>query len=236
VYHSLVYCLEMNVQVEQSWKKVLGDEFKKEYFKTLWGTVGSAYRSPEMNIFPPQDLIFNALNHCSFEDVKVVIIGQDPYHKEGQAHGLAFSVPDGVKIPPSLQNIYKEINTTINFEINCGIPKSGNLERWANQGVLLLNTTLTVEENKPGSHQKLGWETFTDAVVQKISNEKEHVVFLLWGKQAQEKGKHIKCGQHLVLTTSHPSLLSAHRGFLGCEHFKKTNQYLQKHKLKEIVW
>ncbi|MFT7507606.1 MAG: uracil-DNA glycosylase, partial [Acidimicrobiales bacterium] len=188
----------MNVQIEESWREVLGDEFEMDYFKKLLGKVGEAYLS-DATIFPPKELIFNAFEQCSFEKLKVVILGQDPYHGKGQAHGLSFSVPDGIQIPPSLQNIYKEINTTINTSINCGIPVSGNLEHWADQGVLLLNATLTVEENNAGSHQKLGWETFTDTIIQKISDQKEHIVFLLWGAYAQEKGKNIDTTQHLVL-------------------------------------
>ncbi len=226
----------MQIVITQPWKETLKDEFQKEYFQCLWGTVGFAYRSPQTNIFPPQEKIFNAFNYCSFDDVKVVILGQDPYHKKGQAHGLAFSVPEGVSAPPSLRNIYKEINTTINCAINCGIPQTGNLERWANQGVLLLNSVLTVEENNAGSHKGLGWEKFTDAVIQKISDQKEHIVFLLWGAYAQEKGKNIDTSKHLVLSAPHPSPLSAHRGFFGCGHFRKANEYLIRNTKKPVNW
>ena len=226
----------MQKSIEKSWRHVLSEELEKEYFKELWEKVGEAYRSNPDRVFPPQELIFNAFEHCHFDDVKVVILGQDPYHGAGQAHGLAFSVPEGVKKPPSLRNIFKEINNTINCAINCVIPQSGNLERWADQSVLLLNSTLTVTEGKAGSHQNLGWEQFTDTVIQKISDKKEHVVFLLWGNYAQEKGKNIDTSKHLVLTAPHPSPLSAHRGFLGCDHFNKTNQYLRKHNQQEIIW
>jgi uracil-DNA glycosylase len=220
----------MNVQIEPSWKKVLQEEFEKDYFKRLSETVRKAYLSD--SVFPPPKLVFNAFEHCTFDAVKVVILGQDPYHNPRQAHGLSFSVPNGVKPPPSLQNIYKEIAT----DIGTDIPQSGNLERWAEQGVLLLNATLTVEQNKPGSHQELGWEIFTDAVIKKISEEKEHVVFLLWGKYAQDKGKSIDTHKHLVLTAAHPSPFSAHNGFFGCKHFSKTNAYLSEHGIEPIVW
>jgi uracil-DNA glycosylase len=220
----------MSVQIEPSWKKVLQEEFEKDYFKRLSETVRKAYLSD--SVFPPPKLVFNAFEHCTFDAVKVVILGQDPYHNPRQAHGLSFSVPNGVKPPPSLQNIYKEIAT----DIGTDIPQSGNLERWAEQGVLLLNATLTVEQNKPGSHQGLGWELFTDAVIKKISEEKEHVVFLLWGKYAQDKGKSIDTHKHLVLTAAHPSPFSAHNGFFGCKHFSKTNAYLSEHGIEPIVW
>ncbi len=222
----------MYSQIEQSWKNILKDEFEKEYFVRLDGKIREAYLTVDVPIFPPCALIFNAFQCCNFDDVKVVILGQDPYHGDGQAHGLAFSVPDNTKIPPSLQNIYKEIKQSCNIEV----PKSGNLERWAHQGVLLLNSILTVEKNKPKSNQEIGWEKFTDTVVQKISDEKENVIFLLWGSYAQEKGKNIDTSKHLILTAPHPSPLSAYRGFLGCNHFIKTNIYLKKHSLKEIKW
>lgn len=222
----------MNIQIEQSWNKVLADEFNKEYFIELTNTVAKAHLSSTTKIFPPQKLIFNAFEHCHFDDVKVVILGQDPYHNEGQAHGLAFSVPNGVPIPPSLRNIYKERTATVNHDSDI----SGNLERWADQGVLLLNSVLTVEEGKAGSHQGLGWEHFTDAVIQKISDEKEHIVFLLWGTYAQEKGENIDTTRHLVLTAPHPSPLSAYRGFFGCEHFSKVNEYLEGQGMNKINW
>jgi uracil-DNA glycosylase len=176
--------------------------------------------------------VFNAFLQCPFDEIRVVILGQDPYHGVGQAHGLAFSVPDGVSLPPSLQNIYKELEKDLGIEI----PLSGNLERWAKQGVLLLNATLTVEGGKAGSHQGLGWETFTDTVIKKVSGEKENIVFLLWGKYAQEKGAHIDTTRHLVLTAAHPSPFSAYNGFFNCRHFSKTNMYLKKYNIKEIEW
>ncbi len=220
------------MEIEESWKEVLRDEFEKEYFVELSSQVDLAYLSTETDVFPPQELIFNAFNHCHFNDIKVVILGQDPYHNDGQAHGLSFSVPEGVQIPPSLRNMYKEIES----DIGTAIPESGNLERWANQGVLLLNATLTVQVHEAGSHQGLGWETFTDAVIQKISDEKKHVVFMLWGKYAQDKGKNIDQKKHLVLTAPHPSPLSSYRGFFGCEHFSKANTHLEHNNLEPINW
>lgn len=220
----------MAVNIETSWKTVLSEEFEKDYFKELSQTVKDAYLSRP--IFPPPGLVFNAFAQCPFDSVKIVILGQDPYHGKGQAHGLSFSVPEGVAVPPSLQNIYKEIRD----DIGTPVPPSGNLERWAKQGVLLLNATLTVEQSKAGSHQGLGWETFTDAVIKKISEEKEHVVFMLWGKYAQEKGSHIDTKKHLVLKAAHPSPFSAHNGFIGCKHFSKANAYLKDHGNEPIVW
>lgn len=220
----------MTVSIEQSWKEVLGEEFTKEYFVNLTEAVRNSYLSS--TVFPPPKLVFNAFTQCPFREVKVVILGQDPYHGEGQAHGLSFSVQDGIKIPPSLQNIYKELAVDLQKEI----PRSGNLERWAKQGVLLLNATLTVEKDKAGSHQGIGWETFTDEVIKKISDEKEHVVFLLWGKYAQNKAKLIDDKKHHILTAPHPSPFSVHSGFFGCRHFSKTNIYLKKQGLEEIEW
>lgn len=220
----------MTVQIESSWKKILSEEFTKEYFVDLTETVRKAYLSS--TVFPPPKLVFNTFTQCTFEQVKVVILGQDPYHGEGQAHGLSFSVQDGVRVPPSLQNIYKELAVDLNLDI----PRSGNLERWAKQGVLLLNATLTVEKDKAGSHQGIGWETFTDTVIKKISDEKEHVVFLLWGKYAQNKAKLIDEKKHHILTAPHPSPFSVHSGFFGCRHFSKTNIYLRKQGLEEIKW
>lgn len=220
----------MEVQIESSWKQQLESEFDKEYFQTLSKAVRSAYVSGD--VFPPPHLVFNAFTHCQFDNVKVVILGQDPYHGPGQAMGLSFSVPDGMKTPPSLQNIYKEIKEDLGIEI----PISGNLERWADQGVLLLNASLTVEKSIPGSHQGLGWEQFTDAVIQKISDKKEHVVFMLWGRYAQDKGKNIDAKKHLVLTAAHPSPFSAHNGFFGCKHFSKANKYLKEHGKESIRW
>jgi uracil-DNA glycosylase len=220
----------MNITLHDSWKTVLAPEFEKEYFQTLTEVVRKKYLAG--GVFPPPKLVFNALELCPFENVRVVLLGQDPYHGRGQAHGLSFSVPEGVKIPPSLQNIYKEITS----DIGKNIPSNGNLERWAVQGVLLLNATLTVEENKPGSHQGLGWERFTDAIIQKISNEREHVVFLLWGNYARAKKALIDTNKHLVLEAPHPSPFSAYTGFFGSRHFSQTNSYLKTHGEVEIDW
>lgn len=218
----------MDVKIENSWKKRLEKEFEKEYFKKLVAFVKEEYQS--QTIYPTGSEIFNAFQKCSFDDTKVVIIGQDPYHGEGQAHGLSFSVKDGVRIPPSLRNIFKEIHEDLGKDI----PKSGNLERWAKQGVFLLNATLTVRAGKAGSHQKKGWEDFTTAVIQKISDEKENVVFLLWGKYAQQKGDVVDTTKHYVLKAPHPSPLA--RGFNGCKHFSQANAYLKEHSLDEIDW
>jgi uracil-DNA glycosylase len=220
----------MHDDIESQWKEAFGDEFAKPYFVALSKIIEGVYAQED--IYPPQNTIFNAFNLCPFDSVKVVILGQDPYHGEGQAHGLSFSVQDGVRIPPSLKNIYKELRD----DIGTAIPKTGNLTHWATQGVLLLNATLTVEAGKAGSHQGLGWETFSDAVIQKISDEKEHVVFLLWGKYAQAKESLINTSKHLVLKAPHPSPLSAHSGFFGCKHFSRTNAYLTQTNQKPIVW
>ena len=220
----------MYVQIEKSWQTLLASEFEQEYFKILSETVRRAYLDGV--VFPPPKLVFHAFEMCPFDEVKVVILGQDPYHGVGQAHGLSFSVQEGTTIPPSLQNIYKELRSDLSIDA----PSSGNLERWACQGVLLLNATLTVEKDRAGSHQELGWERFTDAVIKKISDEKAEVVFLLWGKYAQEKGAFIDTSKHLVLTAAHPSPFSAYNGFFGCRHFSKTNIYLKKHHLNEIQW
>ncbi len=220
----------MPFKINQSWEEALKEEFTKPYFIKLFEDVKNAYRTD--TVFPPLELIFSTFEHCPFDDVRVVILGQDPYHGDHQAHGLAFSVQDGIRVPPSLKNIYKEIKD----DIGTDIPFSGNLEHWADQGVLLLNATLTVKKGSPGSHQGLGWKTFTDAVIQKISDEKENVVFLLWGKYAEAKGKNIDTTKHLVLTAAHPSPFSAHSGFFGCKHFSKTNSYLKKQYIKKIEW
>jgi uracil-DNA glycosylase len=220
----------MKINLEKSWNTLLKEELNKDYFLDLARAVSKAYK--ERTVLPAEGNIFNAFNLCPLDKVRVVILGQDPYHGEGQAHGLSFSVPDGIKIPPSLRNIYKEISSDLDKEI----PDSGNLEHLAKQGVLLLNATLTVEEGQAGFHQGWGWETFTDEVIEKISEEKENVVFLLWGKFAQDKAGLIDETKHLILKTTHPSPLSAHRGFLGCKHFSKTNEYLSQHNLKEIQW
>lgn len=220
----------MSVKIEDSWKLRLHDEFEKEYFQELISFVKEEYSTKR--IYPPGSLIFSAFDHCTFKDLKVVIVGQDPYHGPGQANGLCFSVADGVRYPPSLQNIFKEIED----DLGIPIPHTGNLERWADQGVLLLNATLTVEAGKAGSHQNRGWETFTDSVLKKISEEKEHVVFLLWGAYAQKKGTFIDDKKHLVLKSPHPSPFSAHSGFFGNKHFSKTNHYLDSKGLKPIKW
>jgi uracil-DNA glycosylase len=214
-----------------SWKDLLASEFKKPYFEQLQTYVEAEYS--HFKCYPPKNEIFTAFNSCSFEDLKVVILGQDPYHGPNQANGLCFSVQDGMAFPPSLINIFKELES----DLGIPIPIWGNLERWASQGVLLLNATLTVRQSEAGSHQNKGWETFTDAVIQVISSQKEGVVFLLWGGYAQRKGKQIDRSKHLVLTTGHPSPLSANRGFwFGNQHFSKTNEYLIHQGKRPIEW
>ncbi|GET33874.1 uracil-DNA glycosylase 2 [Prolixibacter bellariivorans] len=220
----------MDVKIEESWKKVLNEEFDQPYFETLVQFVKDEYARHK--VYPPGKWMFNAFDTCSFDDVKVVVLGQDPYHGPGQAHGLCFSVQDGVAFPPSLQNIFKELDN----DLNIPMPRSGNLERWAHQGVFLLNATLTVRARQAGSHQNKGWETFTDAVVRKLAEEKEHLVFLLWGAYAQRKGEFIDTNKHLVLKAPHPSPFSADRGFFGCRHFSKTNAYLEQHGKTPIEW
>jgi uracil-DNA glycosylase len=221
----------MEISINQNWKSILQNEFDKPYFKELSTFIKSEYDSH--NCYPLEIEIYSAFNHCSFDDVKVVIIGQDPYHGEGQANGLCFSVNNGISHPPSLINIFKEISTDLGKEV----PKSGNLERWAKQGVLLLNATLTVEANKAGSHQKKGWEKFTDTVIKEISDKKENIVFMLWGGYAKKKGAKIDSAKHNILSTGHPSPLSANRGYwFGNKHFSKTNEFLNDHQLEEINW
>ena len=220
----------MDVIIENSWKDKLQDEFEKSYFKTLTNFIRNEYKTQK--IFPPANLIFNAFDKCPFDEVKVVIIGQDPYHNIGQANGLSFSVNEGIKIPPSLLNIYKEIESDLGKTIS----KSGNLEHWSIQGVLLLNATLTVRAHTPASHQGKGWEQFTDTVIDTLSKECAGLVFLLWGNYAQQKGKNIDANKHLVLKSPHPSPLSAHRGFFGNKHFSTANDYLIKHNKKPINW
>ena len=220
----------MNVKIEKSWKNKLDKEFQKPYFSNLVVFIKSEFSS--QSIYPNGSLIFNAFDQCSFDDVKVVILGQDPYHGEGQAHGLSFSVPDGVKQPPSLKNIFKEIY----FDLGVNPPESGNLLRWANQGVLLLNSILTVKKGKPGSHQMKGWEVFTDAVIEILSQEKENLVFMLWGAYAYKKGEKINRNKHLVIETSHPSPFSADKGFFKSKQFSKCNDYLEFHKKGLINW
>lgn len=220
----------MEVKIEPSWNKVLNNEFEKPYFKQLVDFVKKEYQSQK--IFPPGNEIFTAFNLCPFDQVKVVIIGQDPYHGPGQAHGLCFSVKEGIDIPPSLRNIFKEIHN----DLGIAVPTSGNLNRWAQQGVMLLNATLTVRAHQAGSHQKKGWETFTDEVIKTIAEQKEHVVFLLWGAFAQKKGIFIDKSKHLVLESVHPSPLSASRGFFGNHHFSKANTYLMEHGRTPVNW
>lgn len=221
----------MNLEIHESWKPYLNEEFEKTYFKNLMAFVSTEYE--ENTCFPPKEAIFNAFNHCHFEDVKVVIIGQDPYHDYGQANGLSFSVNDGVKHPPSLINIFKEVET----DLGVLYPESGNLECWAKQGVLLLNATLTVRAHEAASHQKQGWETFTDTVIKTISNKKEDVIFLLWGGFAKKKVKFIDENKHLVLNSGHPSPLSANRGYwFGNKHFSKVNQRLRDLDKNIINW
>jgi uracil-DNA glycosylase len=223
--------VSMEIPLDETWKKILKDELSAEYFNELMCKVNATYLHHEP-IYPPQKLIFRAFDLCPYNRIKVVIIGQDPYHNEGQAHGLSFSVEDTARIPPSLKNIFKEISN----DLNTPIRTTGNLADWAEQGVLLLNATLTVEAHRPGSHRHLGWEKFTDSVIEKISHEKEHVVFLLWGKYAEGKHNKIDTKKHLVLIAPHPSPLSAYAGFFGCKHFSKTNTYLKKHMRTPITW
>ncbi|MBR5855496.1 MAG: uracil-DNA glycosylase [Paludibacteraceae bacterium] len=220
----------MQVRIDESWREVLQPEFDKPYFELLTDFVRRAYATQQC--FPPAKHIFRAFDLCPFDNVRVVIIGQDPYHDVNQAHGLCFSVQDGVKIPPSLENIYKELHR----DLGKPIPSSGNLTHWAEQGVLLLNATLTVEAHKAGSHQGKGWEELTDAAIQALNNQRENIVFMLWGSYAQRKGQFIDRKRHLVLTAVHPSPLSAYRGFIGCGHFSQANHYLQQHGLAPIAW
>jgi uracil-DNA glycosylase len=224
------YC-RMNVKIENSWKEVLEDEFKKAYFKQITEHLKTE-KAQGKTIYPPGSLIFNAFEQTSFDNVKVVLLGQDPYHGPKQAMGLSFSVPDGVQPPPSLVNIFKEIHE----DTGAPIPKTGNLTKWAQQGVLLLNASLTVRAGEPMSHSKIGWHHFTNTVIEKVSEKKEQVVFLLWGKFAQEKTALINTKKHLILKAAHPSPLSAHTGFFGCRHFSKTNDYLVKKGLDPIDW
>lgn len=222
--------MSVDVKIHPSWKALLGTEFDKPYFHDLIAFVRSEYAT--QTVYPPGKEIFAAFDACPFEDVHVVILGQDPYHGRGQANGLCFSVHDGVRMPPSLVNIFKEIHK----DLGKPVPSSGDLQRWARQGVLLLNATLTVRESSPASHQGKGWETFTDSVVRCISEKKSGVVFLLWGAYAQKKGEIIDRARHLVLMSAHPSPFSADRGFFGNKHFSKTNDYLRSKGLKEIEW
>ena len=220
----------MQVKIEKSWQEVLQVEFDKPYFESLVSFVKQEYASN--TIFPPAGQIFNAFNTCPFNNVKVVILGQDPYHGPGQAHGLCFSVNDGIQFPPSLQNIFKEITS----DLGIPAPKTGNLTRWAEQGVLLLNATLTVRASQAGSHQGKGWEEFTDAVIKTISEKAENVVFILWGSYAIKKKSLINASKHCILTAPHPSPLSSYRGFFGCKHFSQTNTYLTSQGKTPIEW
>ncbi len=220
----------MDVTIEQSWKNLLSEEFGKPYFLELTKFVKEEYQKGK--VFPPGKYIFNALDSLPVDNIKVVILGQDPYHDDGQAHGLSFSVPDGIKAPPSLQNIYKELFADL------GIKKtgSGNLTSWVNQGVLLLNSTLTVRAHSAGSHQNKGWETFTDAIIKKLSESKKNLVFILWGNYAQKKGAFVNSQKHFVIKSPHPSPLSAYNGFFGSKPFSKANGYLIRNKLNPISW
>ena len=220
----------MEVRIEESWKKVLASEFTQPYLSALSSFVRNEYTHHP--VFPPPKDIFRAFDLCPFDSVRVVILGQDPYHGKGQANGLCFAVHSGVRTPPSLQNIFKELENDLGHAVS----HDADLSRWAKQGVLLLNATLTVNEGKPASHQGKGWEQFTDAVVSVLSEQKEHLVFLLWGNYAKQKGAQIDRSKHLVLESAHPSPFSAHNGFFGNKHFSKTNEYLQTQGLKKIEW
>jgi len=217
--------------ISECWDRYLAQEFDKEYMRSLFAFLDSR---KHQTIYPVKKNWYAALQHTDFDKVKIVIIGQDPYHGPNQAHGLSFSVPVGEKIPPSLRNIYKELETDPELDFN--VPEYGCLTHWADQGVLLLNAILTVEANQPGSHQKRGWEQFTDAMIRQLNDRREHLVFMLWGKYAQDKGRVIDTNRHLVLQTTHPSPFSAYRGFLGCGHFSKANAWLKAHDLSPVDW
>ncbi|MEP6748649.1 MAG: uracil-DNA glycosylase [Bacteroidota bacterium] len=221
----------MDVKIEGGWKEVLRHEFTRPYFLQIV-TFLRTEKMAGKTIYPPGSLIFNAFNTTPFDDIKVVLLGQDPYHGKGQAHGLSFSVPEGVPPPPSLQNVFKELHS----DIGIPVPHTGNLTHWAQQGVLLLNASLTVRANEANSHAKTGWTEFTDAVIKKISDQKQNIVFLLWGKFAQEKQVLIDETKHLILKAAHPSPFSAYNGFFGCHHFSKTNEYLTKNGIDPIDW
>lgn len=221
----------MEIQIEESWKQVLKKEFDKPYFQHIVSFL-KAEKAAGRIIYPAGSLIFNSFEKTPFSNLKVVIIGQDPYHNKGQAHGLSFSVPEGIQKPPSLLNIFKELKNDLGIEIS----ESGNLDKWAKQGVLLLNASLTVRQNEPGSHAQIGWLQFTDSVIRKISDEKEGIIFLLWGKFAQEKQSLIDQSKHFILKAAHPSPFSAANGFFGCKHFSKTNELLMKQKKAPVDW
>jgi len=230
MFHTFALMAEIRPTIDESWKNALQDEFQSEYFKHLKEFL--VQEKAMHSIYPPGPEIFNAFDTTPLHHVKAVILGQDPYHGKGQAHGLCFSVPQGIKPPPSLVNIFKELNA----DTGLPIPAHGNLENWARQGVMLLNATLTVRASCAGSHQNKGWEQFTDQVIRVISREKKHVAFLLWGRYAQAKESLIDQSKHLVLKAAHPSPFSAHNGFLGCRHFSKTNEFLEKSGLEKIDW
>jgi uracil-DNA glycosylase len=221
---------EINPNIEEGWKKILWEEFQSPYFQELKAFL--VEETGSRTIYPPGKLIFNAFQHTPFNHVKVVILGQDPYHGAGQAHGLCFSVPSHIKPPPSLVNIFKELHS----DLGIAVPSHGNLERWADQGVLLLNATLTVRAGEAGSHQNRGWEIFTDAVIGKISQLKSHVAFLLWGRYAMAKESLVDGDKHLVLKAAHPSPFSAYNGFFGCSHFSKTNRFLEQNGIAPVNW
>jgi len=221
----------MEIQIEESWKQVLKKEFDKPYFQHIVSFL-KAEKAAGRIIYPAGSLIFNSFEKTPFSNLKVVIIGQDPYHNKGQAQGLSFSVPEGIQKPPSLLNIFKELKNDLGIEIS----ESGNLDKWAKQGVLLLNASLTVRQNEPGSHAQIGWLQFTDSVIRKISDEKEGIIFLLWGKFAQEKQSLIDQSKHFILKAAHPSPFSAANGFFGCKHFSKTNELLMKQKKAPVDW
>ncbi len=218
------------LKIDNNWFSILNEEIKKEYFQKIKKTLENEYKNYQ--VFPPKREIFRAFEMTDFDNIKVVILGQDPYHGKMQANGLAFSVNNGIKIPPSLLNIYKELKN----ELNLYIPNNGNLSKWAEQGVFLLNTTLTVRESQPNSHSEIGWSIFTDNIIKKISDEKENVVFLLWGNNAKSKEKLIDTSKHIIFSSVHPSPLSANRGFFGCNHFIETNKILKKLGKSEIDW
>lgn len=222
----------MNVRIEESWKRHLAQEFEKPYFKELTDRVRADYANPSVRVYPPGREIFAAFNASPYDCTNVVIIGQDPYHGPGQANGLCFSVAPGVIMPPSLVNIFKEVSA----DTGAPMPTDGDLSRWARQGVLLLNSSLTVKEHQPKSHSGIGWETFTDAAVSALAEGRDNIVFMLWGSDAIRKGARIDRGRHLVLTSPHPSPLSAHRGFFGNHHFSSANEYLKAHDKRPIVW
>ena len=217
-------------EIDSQWQEVLKEEFHKDYFQSLMEKVSDAYENNQ--VFPPANEVYNALNLTPLSDVKAVIIGQDPYHDVGQAHGLCFSVKPGVKVPPSLVNIYKELQD----DLGCSIPEDGYLVKWAEQGVLMLNTVLTVNAHDANSHKGFGWEKFTDAIIRKVNEQDRPIVFLLWGAPAQKKKKLLNNPKHLILEAPHPSPLSVYRGFWGCKHFSKTNDFLVKNGIEPIDW